>query len=78
MTISLFDTKFKNVYNIACINFIVFCNLTLLYDCICRIINKELWLWLWLPYILFADDLVLLAESRNELQDAIDQVSEYC
>ena len=31
-----------------------------------------------IPYILFADDLVLLAESRNELQDAIDQVSEYC
>merc|ERR1711867_309133 len=31
-----------------------------------------------IPYILFTDDLVLLAESRNELQDAIDQVSEYC
>ena len=30
------------------------------------------------PYILFADDLVLLAESKSELQTAVDSVSNYC
>ena len=31
-----------------------------------------------IPYILFADDLVLLAESKDELQSAINSVSAYC
>ena len=30
------------------------------------------------PYILFADDLVVLAESKKELQIAIDSVESYC
>ena len=31
-----------------------------------------------IPYILFEDDLVLLAESKDELQSAINSVSAYC
>ena len=31
-----------------------------------------------IPYLLYADDLIVLADSRDELQIAIDSVSSYC